>query len=1063
MFVDVVGSTEFRARVGEEVAERFRLELDEIVVGSVGERGGMIVKHLGDGMMATFGAAANALDAAVLVQQRLDHANRLREGDRIVMRVGIASGDVTIDGDDCFGLPVVEAQRLEASAVPGTIRCSDLVARLVGGGRGFTFRALGPVELKGLPAPVDVVEVVWAPLPEPTRPLPPLLVSPSAMPFAGRDNALAELKQMWKSVSAGGFGMVLVSGEPGVGKTRLCQELAAPIAGGGGVVLAGGCDEDVNVPFQPFVAALRWQLRDDPELTVLGHLPGELVRLAPELIALHADLPPMLSSDPDLERARLFQALESWLCATAAGAPTLLVIDDVHWADVSSLQLLRRLASASVARLLVVGTFRDTDVDSTQQLASILADLRRTATVSRISLDGLAAADVLDLMTRAGGQLLDGSGVSLAEAVHRETSGNPFFVGEIVRLLAETGDFEPEVVGRLEGVREVVGQRLRRLELSVQDLLRAGSVIGVEFDVELAATVAHQDVDAAVDSLEQAQHAHLLREVGVGRYRFEHALVRDALHADMSLTRRARQHRLVAEALERRHANDLDIAVVELAVHWRDAGEQDKAVEYAIAAGEQATRRHAPEIAAEWYRAALATIGDNTPVQPHRLRALGGLADAQFHAGDPAWRSTAHTAARLAIDTRDPAAAYRALTLRSRVDYASTGAADPERANLLRDALDRLDALSAGQRAELLSALATELIYTHDFDERRRRVEQREALWPQLDLLERAHCLADPGANPGSGLTRSDTLPRAATIRAALDAEHDPLRRANLCVALWISSVILGQRDTDRDAIRRLAEAIGDLPLDWLRGVLHLADQIMEPLIDGDLRRVAAGVATIEHAFGETHHDQGHGYAHFCNVMLLQVRGDHHELAALTAPQAAADPPVEWWRAIHAHACLVVDVDQARTALNGLDVGLIPDDAVWGLVISCWAEVAATIGSQQQCKALAGALQHQRGMNLMTGGWFGGPADRLLAKLHLRLGQPDLAAQEFAAAFALSRAFESPPWTARTCIDWAHALADAGDTSHAEQQLEQALTALGDLDLPDHRRRIDNLVGRLQR
>ena len=347
LFTDLVGSTELRERLGEEAAEELRRAHDRVLAHAVERHGGRVVKGLGDGLMASFATAADGVAGAVAIQQAIDRHNRAdaRLGP-IAVRVGMSLGDVTVEDGDVHGTPVVEAARLCSLAHGGQILSADAVrilARHVG-----DFVSIGAIELKGLSEPVPACEVLWKPLPAPSIPL-PALVTDVSRSFVGRDNEVQQLQRLWEEAAAGERRLVFLAGEPGVGKTRLAAELAAGVHAGGGLVLAGRCDEDLGVPYQPIVEALRHFIQHTPPERLgerLGRYAGDLVRLVPELTDRVAMLPPPLRSDPDTERYRLFDAVVGWLVA-ASDTPLLLVVDDLQWAAKPTVLLLRHMLQSA--------------------------------------------------------------------------------------------------------------------------------------------------------------------------------------------------------------------------------------------------------------------------------------------------------------------------------------------------------------------------------------------------------------------------------------------------------------------------------------------------------------------------------------------------------------------------------------------------------------------------------------------------------------------------------------------------------------------------------------------
>ncbi len=247
VFTDLVGSTALRGRLGEDAVEALRRRHDALVREAVETHRGRVVKGLGDGFMAEFSGAADALAAAVAVQRVLDRNNRRSDpGSRLEVRVGLAAGDVVVEDGDCFGTPVVEAARLCAAAPGGRIYASDVVRALAGSRGGHRFTSLGDLELKGLDGPVAAVEVDWAPETDHRPPIPPGLDVAGAFTFVGRSEEREVLTRAWKEALAGHRQVLLMGGEPGVGKTRLVAEMARTVHGEGAVVLYGRCDEELG-------------------------------------------------------------------------------------------------------------------------------------------------------------------------------------------------------------------------------------------------------------------------------------------------------------------------------------------------------------------------------------------------------------------------------------------------------------------------------------------------------------------------------------------------------------------------------------------------------------------------------------------------------------------------------------------------------------------------------------------------------------------------------------------------------------------------------------------------
>jgi DNA-binding SARP family transcriptional activator len=478
-----------------------------------------------------------------------------------------------------------------------------------------------------------------APAPSPRRPdagaLPAALALAGHAPLIGRSQELEQLWCQWQQATRGGRYAVFIAGEPGIGKTRLVAQLAWDIHAAGGRVLYGRCDEEVEVPYQPFAEAVRRALDQASATDLALHVKawgGELARLVPELVSRLPEVPTALGGEPQSERWRMFEAVDAFLSDQSTGTPLLLVLDDLHWGASPTLALLRHvLRSTRAASLLVAGTYRHTEVDAKHGLASLLADLRRDSATARLALEGLAPDDVTLLVGRSSGGPLDNQSLALAKSLHEITRGNPFFIGEVLRHL---GPHWPPSLERLEtavpdGVREVVTRRLLRLGAASNRVLAAAAVCGADFDAALLEELEGPDV--VLDSLEEALEARLVTDGGApGRYSFCHALVRHTIYDQLGPVRRARLHLRVGEAVERRNGTR-GPHVGALARHFAaaaPAGVAGKAADYALAAATAALDQLAFEEAVVLLRTGLAVVETGPPDvkrQGELLVALGKI------------------------------------------------------------------------------------------------------------------------------------------------------------------------------------------------------------------------------------------------------------------------------------------------------------------------------------------------------------------------------------------------------------------------------------------------------
>jgi class 3 adenylate cyclase len=636
LVTDLVDSTKRQAAMGEEAAAANRRHHDNVLSRAAAEWGGTVTKSTGDGVVAHFASAVGAASTAVTMQQRVDG--------EFDMRIGISAGDVTFEDGDVFGMPVIEATRLCDAATGGQILASDLVRMMARGRGGLRFEPAQALDLKGIPEPVLTSELQWERIVRQRSPLPAALRATGRLPFSGRTTDIRDAMLTWNDAVASGSRMLLIGGEPGVGKTRLTAELATSAHASGALVVFGRADPDVNSPYRPLAEALGPLLATLSDHALADHVDGcagALTVLVPEL---QRRVPGAVAPEtsPEETRSSLFDAVADVLRRAGRVQPVMLVLDDLHNADRASLLLVRHLAlSPDLGRVLVVCTYRDTDLLRGHPLRSMLADLWRIDRVRGQTLAGLNESEVLDLMTSMAGHALDARGAELARVIRTITGGNPFFLGEVLIHLAESGalyetdgrwDIDVASISSIQvprGVRDVVRSRLDQLPDDALELLRVGAVLGEEFPLRTLAAVAQLDEPKVIDALEDALGRRLLTESSdqSDRLQFSHALVRHAIYDDLVVSRRIRLHARAGKALE-----DPSLGTAEERAHHLVTAaavtDVDDIADAVIAASEAARRMQAWEAAAEWAERGLAIAERSSEGLRARSRIQIGLATA---------------------------------------------------------------------------------------------------------------------------------------------------------------------------------------------------------------------------------------------------------------------------------------------------------------------------------------------------------------------------------------------------------------------------------------------------
>ncbi len=498
-------------------------------------------------------------------------------------------------------------------------------------GRGFRF-----VSSVSVADPSGTMWLETAQIAGSTTPL-----EPPGGPFAGRFEELDRVQLAWREALGGYRRVVLIAGEPGIGKTRLAREAAAQAQADGALVLLGRCDDELAVPFQPFLEVMDQFVRWCPPASLralLGRYAGELMRLLPQLGELIPGLEAAAPADVATQRFRLFMAVADWLNELSLNVPVVLILDDLHWATKETLLLFRYLLrSLPAARVLVLATYRDTDVSDSPSLLDILADVQREPGVQRLLLEGLDVDSVGKLLAAAGGASAHPTG--LAESIQAFGRGNALYVSEIIRSLQEQGlpSTGGEPLAIPSELRVLVQRRVRRLPESCRESLAWACVIGEEIHLSLLRAVCDETGDAVADALDLACQARILEPLRKDNCRFVHRLVREALYSELSPGQRSQRHRRIAVAMENVFAASMETHLGALAFHFVHAGEpfRHQAVDYSVRAAEQATQRLAHGQAAEHYATALQLLSGEAPT-PLLKDLQRRLASAQRAAATPA-------------------------------------------------------------------------------------------------------------------------------------------------------------------------------------------------------------------------------------------------------------------------------------------------------------------------------------------------------------------------------------------------------------------------------------------
>jgi DNA-binding SARP family transcriptional activator/tetratricopeptide (TPR) repeat protein len=1042
---------------------------DELIEGMVDRHRGRLLKHRGEGdaTLSVFARASDAVGCAAALQDALRATSWPEQLDMRV-RIALHSGEAQQRGGDYFGPVLNRAARLRSLAAGGVTMLSQSTAELARDRLppGTALIDVGRHELRGLAraervfelrpgADIGPVDPATAPL---TLALPRALQTPTGVPFVGRDPQLERLRERWTQVEGGTGSAVVVGGEPGIGKTRLAAEFAGVVHKQGALVLYGRCDEGLAVPYQPFVGALRSYASEvgrDRLRAETGRLAPELSRLLPEL----AGLGEPVRGDPESERFALFEAVAMLIEAITREHPALLVLDDLHWAARPTLLLLRHLIrSERRLRVLMLGTYRGTELEQGDGLAQLLADLYRDATTERLILQGLDERAIAALLQAAPGHPPGKRASQLAHELHAQTAGNPFFVRELLAHRADSGE-GPDATATSaaipEEVRHVISHRVARLSESAARALSAAAVAGPSFSFVLLERVLGDRADV-LDALDEAVAAGLLTDAEHGVYVFAHALVRQTIYGQLGSARRMRLHRQLGEALE--GLDETQVSVEELAHHFAQAaadGQAVKAVDYALAAGRSASARLGDEEAVAHYERGLNALDlAGHPQEQRRCELLLALGLARWNTGalDKA-RETCLQAAELADELGDHAALARAaLGFCGPHRFEGTTTVTRPIVVFLERTLSALGDSDSPLRAELMSRLA---VYTD--------VEQRTALLARqgLEMARRVAdkvTLADVIASTLWATRGPDTMHESMSLAAELGRLADDIgdRRLRTLAHRWLLEHLLELGDIDGaerefEALQRLAATRRERSFAWLVAVFRASHAHLAG-------RISYCEALAHEAFSYRYEGHDDDAAQGFGSQMLFVRreqGRLDELLETVERFVEGNPHLAGWRC--AVALIYAQLGRwphARHEVEVLardDFGDIRRDAYWLSNLSGLSEVVVGLGDAPRARVLYELLTPYAERCAVIFGFVSqGSVSHPLGLLATALTSYDEASRHFEHALTVNAHIRSPLQVAHTQHNYARMLLlrdDPGDRDKARQLLGRALATAEQLGL----------------
>jgi DNA-binding winged helix-turn-helix (wHTH) protein len=886
-----------------------------------------------------------------------------------------------------------------------------------------------------------------------------------AAPFVGRAQALGALREAFAQAEAGRGGLALVTGPPGIGKTRLVEVFAEEVASRGPLALVGRAREGEGVPAFWLWAQLLRQLLDEPTLGAdareLAAGSAELAGLIPEL---GAPAGARGSASPEQSRFLFFDAVARTLSRASRRRPLLLVLEDLQWAGSASLRLLEHLAfECAQDPLLIVATVRDEPRERGHPLHRTLPLLRQRERCAQVSLRAFSRAEVGELLQAAVGRRPP---AEVTSELFARTEGVPLYLREALRLLAERGELaQLERVAR-RGIQlpghaiDFIRRALEQLSAPCAELMAAASALGREFALPLAASVASLPRERALDLLDEAERAGVVEAVAgvAATWRFTHALHQEAAYESLPAGTRARLHQRIAERLEQLHADDPQRVIAELAHHHHRAlavGDAERAHERALQAARRASELLAYEQCALHYEQAASALLHCEPVDPaRRLETLLALAGAHRLCGERS-KSREVLQEAMQIARAQESAADFARAAIGFCDPADWAVYDPP----ARAAIEEAAALLGDERGVLAARISTRLAWLSS----RRPPKQVEPVARRALALAREH--GDPqaeleavytlqlvlaGPDPGRLDARAEladrlaalgarTSPRDLAMLGLIDAASDELERGDLAAARARRAAAGAQAGEKPHTALAWYLAIWDTGMQLLEGRLEEAARTMHDALTAGQR--------IEHPYAQGVYASHRGELH-------ALRGDAEGVCAWFEPMTrAAGGPSHWNRATLARAELAAGREPAARALfeqlAAERFGELPRGIRYLRTLCELAHLCADLEDAPRAALLRELLApYERRHAVMAAPvLYGGPVSFALARLCEALGRSDEAAALFEAARADCDELGARPFRARVLLEHGRLCARRGERRAARELLGEAADLAGKLGM----------------